>query len=124
MKAGKSIRRYGRPARVLEYVRYGIHQSVVVPVKVLLIGATVVCGCFTCILGIGLLEYLVVPLDMLLTWVLFMACLSATASLLRMTVHVLIHVPKGHVLNPLPPQENPLLPDAELLVRAATPAGA
>jgi hypothetical protein len=119
MKSGREIRKYGTPARILAYVRYGIHQGVVLPVKIAMVSAAVILGCITCIFGIGLLADLAVPLDMLLTWVLFLVCLSATAALLRLTVYMLVHVPKGHILNPMPPRENPLLPDKELLVRAA-----
>ena len=42
--------------------------------------------------------------------------------LLYRVIRVYIKLPKGHLLNPLPPEPNEILPESEILVRASAPA--
>lgn len=137
MNTGKSVRRYSRWKYSAKWGKYFAHWGVAIPVAVALVMGFM--GGMT-----GLLYLLVELLDWaflsseefldntwserihrqayLLTLIGLMGILLTLRLLFRNLLYFMEKEDEdGHFLNPLPPEENPLLTEEELLVRASVP---
>ena len=131
MNEKKPIRRHSRLRRVVMQIKYYSAKSLRSPIWLLFFGFTV----FTVILTLfGCLGFFYLLLCLLMgefaSWsealkdlarlALILACVLFGDYILYRLYDAYYALPQGHLLNPLPPAPNEILPEAEVLVRASS----
>ena len=130
MNKKKLIHRHSKTRRFLMKAHYDSVMGLRMPVTLTFAGLAVI-GCYMTLISIALVCAMLydiitgryIPLQEALRLLavyfpLLLASLTGDYILFRI-ICAYVRLPKGHLLNPLPPAVNEVLPEAEVLVRAS-----
>src|SRR5690349_16426014 len=126
-KGVKGVRKYGKLARGRQYLQYGAHISLVLPIFLLAMGGAILGFLGSLFAALGLAASLIAVVlgmetgsDVTAALIALLSCAGVTYISCKCLANA---SEEGSFLCPLPPPtENPLLSDEELLVRSSSPA--
>ena len=125
VKDRNAIRRYSRLRHLFSHTRYRLQQGVALNIRGALFVVALLClllfgyGAIFCLVTIAAAIFTGQFLVGAILGFGLLACIGTVIGCIRVLKFISVKAPQGTLLNPLPPKENTILPETELLLRAS-----